>query len=153
MLCRRGTTLLGAGEVQCCLSNRHQSSSINGSSPGWPTWRNPRTLHVYCLSMRGMSGEKAIILNLISGMAGRTWKLCEMLCNPSMDGDRPPQLGLLGRMFSLAWGRRSCSGLRSAAPFSRACAYVLAKQIAIRVESRNIFAPIQRHPQQWPHRQ
>jgi len=53
--------------------------------------------------MHGMSGEKAIISNLISGMAGRIWKLCEMLCNPSMLGDRPPQLGLLGRMFFLAW--------------------------------------------------
>ncbi len=48
-----------------------------------------RTLHVYCLSMHGMSGEKAIISNLISGMAGRTWKLCEMLCNLSMLRDRP----------------------------------------------------------------
>jgi len=45
--------------------------------------------------MHGMSGEKAIISNLISGMAGRTWKLCEMLCNLSTLGDRPPN-GLRG---------------------------------------------------------
>ena len=31
--------------------------------------------------MLGMSGQKAIISSPTSGMAGRTWKLCEMLCN------------------------------------------------------------------------
>jgi hypothetical protein len=50
--------------------------------------------------MHGMSGEKAIISNLISGMAGRTWKLCEMLCNLSMLGDRTPQAGLFWRTFT-----------------------------------------------------
>jgi hypothetical protein len=53
--------------------------------------------------MHGMSGPKAIISNLTSGMAGRTWKLCEMLCNPSMLGERTPQLALFGRMFLIAW--------------------------------------------------
>ena len=49
--------------------------------------------------MHGMSGEKAIISNLISGMAGRTWKLYEMLCNPPMLGNWPPERGLSERVF------------------------------------------------------